>query len=232
MEGILSLIVHTDIDMDFADRDAALSTLAYVPASMVERGAHRIKQGSVVKHQTGVYFQDAPIDPLTGLCSILYEDAAELGYFKIDFLNNSIYQGVRDEDHLDALVKEEPVWELFEMREVVGSLAHIKDHFGTVQVIKPKCIEDLAVVLALIRPAKRHLIGRSREEINSDIWKPEPGSDDGYRFKRAHAIAYAVSIVVQLNLMSERAVEAMNDDTGPSIEEPDRWEPEELPDWV
>lgn len=201
------MIVSTDIDIDFADRDAALATLAYVPASREERGV-------LAKHQTGVYFQDAPLDPVTGFASILYEEAAELGYFKIDFLNNTIYQGVRDEAHLDELVNRDPEWSLLEERDIVGMLAHIKDHFGAVQFIKPKSIDDLAVVLAIIRPAKKHLYGRSRTEIDAEIWKPEPGAEE-YQFKRAHAIAYAVSIVVQLNLLVDQAAAELEAEEDP-----------------
>ena len=69
--------------------------------------------------------------------------------------------------------------------------------------MKPQSIEELAEVLAVIRPAKRHLLNESKETIsNEEVWKkPE---DDSYFFKKAHAIAYAVSIVVQLNLFCEQ----------------------------
>jgi hypothetical protein len=190
--------VSTDIDIDFASRDVALATLAHVPASRIERGVF-------TKHQTGVYFQDVPVDPVTGYCSILYEDAGDLGYFKIDYLNNSIYDDVRDPEHLDELVAREPEWELLEDREIVSGLAHVREHFGTLQSIKPRSIDDLAVVLALIRPAKRHLLGKSRQEIDAEIWKPEPGGDE-YWFKRAHAVAFSLSIIVQLNLMVEQVM--------------------------
>lgn len=186
--------VTTDIDIDFADRNKALEGLACVPAAMLSErhGAQR--------HASGVYFQNIPVDPLTGLAAYDYDKAAELGYFKIDFLNNRIYQGVRDEEHLRRLIATEPPWECFEDREIVETLAHIHSHFGTVQAIRPRSIEDLAVVLALIRPGKKHLIGRSRDEIDREIWDQDDG---GYTYKKSHAISYAMSIVVQLNLMAE-----------------------------
>ena len=68
--------------------------------------------------------------------------------------------------------------------------------------MKPKSVEELAEVLAVIRPAKRHLLNESKEKISSEVWvKPDDGS---YYFKKAHAIAYALSIVVQLNLFCEQ----------------------------
>lgn len=186
----------TDIDIDFADREQALSGLMHVAATRFERN-------EFLRHPSGVYFQEVPIDPFTGWCSVPYEKAQELGYFKIDFLNNSIYQGVRDEAHLDELLKREPEWSLLEDRTIVSMLAHIGEHFGTVQTIRPKSIEDLALVLALIRPGKRHLTYMPREMIEADIWKPNP---DGYVFKKSHSVAYAVSVVVQMNLLVEQTV--------------------------
>ena len=198
--GILSMtIVSTDIDIDFADRLGALEGLAHVPAAVVSDGRRQ-------RHPSGAYFQEIPFDPLTGLAAFDFKQAAELGYFKVDFLNNSIYEGVQDEDHLDRLMNQEVDWELFLNRGIVDQLSHVAGHYGIIHSIQPKSIEDLAVVLALIRPGKRHLVGQARAAIDAEIWQP---SSDGYEFKRAHAIAYAVSIVVQLNLIWEKELHAM-----------------------
>jgi hypothetical protein len=186
--------VDTDIDIDVANREHALTGLHHIPATV------RDKHGVVSRHPSGVYFQPVPVNPLTGLCAYDKDAAAERGYFKIDLLPNKIYTEVRDEDHLDDLMAREPVWELFDDPLFVNELPHIWKHYGTVQSIRPRSIEDLAIVLALIRPGKKHLIGRAREEIDAEVWLPD---DQGFRFKRAHAIAYAVSIVVKLNLMIE-----------------------------
>jgi DNA polymerase III alpha subunit len=70
--------------------------------------------------------------------------------------------------------------------------------------MKPRSVEQLAMVLALIRPGKRHLIGKIWPAVESEIWKL---SNDGeYVFKKSHAIGYALAIVVQMNLMIEEAV--------------------------
>ena len=128
------------------------------------------------------------------------------GYFKVDFLHNTIYQGIRDETHLIELLTTEPPWDLFDDEDVVNSLAHVSGHFGVVHSIGPKSIGDLAICIALIRPGKKHLIGKPRSEIDRHIWiKP---NDGGYHFKKSHAISYASAIVVQLNLMIERATQS------------------------
>jgi hypothetical protein len=193
--------VTTDIDIDFADRETALCDLMHVSAS-------RTHGAEFLKHQTGIYFQNVPVDPISNLCAFDYERAAENGYFKVDFLNNSIYEGIRDEDHLIALMADPP-WELFEVEEIVSRLAHIKEKFGLVSMIKPQSVEDLAVILALMRPGKRYLLGKSRKEIDAEIWKK---SEDGaYSFRRSHAIAYAVAITVQLNLLCEKTAQAIDE---------------------
>jgi hypothetical protein len=65
----------------------------------------------------------------------------------------------------------------------------------------PESIEQLAAVLAMIRPAKRYLIGKEWTTVMTEIWT-KPDNDD-YYFKKAHAIAYAHVIVVQMNLICE-----------------------------
>lgn len=193
--------MKTDIDIDFADKDSALLHFDHVAASMMRDGVRQ-------RHPSGVYFQDVPVDPFNGLSSISYEEAGELGYFKVDFLNNTLYDGVRDESHLIDLMNREPDWGMLDHRPLVEMLAHIHSHFGIVQQIKPTSVDDLAVVLALMRPGKRHLLGKSRNEIDAEVWSVS----DGYSFKRAHAIAYAVAIVVQMNLICEEMASEMEEE--------------------
>jgi DNA polymerase III alpha subunit len=115
-------------------------------------------------------------------------------------LNNHIYKGVKSEEHLDKLLATEPMWELFEHKEIVDQLFHINKHYEIVKQHLPKSVEDLAIILALIRPGKRHLVGNSWEVILSEVWE----QTDSYFFKRSHAIGYATAIIVQLNLIIEQ----------------------------
>jgi hypothetical protein len=59
--------------------------------------------------------------------------------------------------------------------------------------------------LALIRPAKKHLIGKSWSEVSQTIWNKE---DDGYSFKKAHAIGYSQLVAVHMNLLTTSASQA------------------------
>jgi len=184
-----------DIDIDFEDRTKALAVLKHIKASRLDRG-------ELVPHNTGVYLHSVPIDAGKNICSIDHETAEEKNYFKIDFLNVSVYKDVRDEAHLIQLMETEPLWDLLEQDEFTDLLFHVNGYGNLLRQMKPHSIEELAMLLALIRPAKRHLVGKSWTEIGTTIWeKPENGE---YYFKKSHAIAYATAIVVQMNLICEK----------------------------
>lgn len=191
--------VTTDVDIDVYDRDMALEGLEHVRASIIR------DDGSVEKHNTGVYFQPIPKDPLTNRALIDHKDAEERGYFKIDFLNVSLYKDVRDEQHLNSLLNKEPDWELLTDELFVSQLFHIGNHYALIKKLSPKSVDQLAAALAIIRPAKKYLENKSWNEIEKDVWvKPK---DESYFFKRSHAVAYALAIVVQMNLIVEQLSE-------------------------
>jgi hypothetical protein len=184
-----------DIDIDFADRSRVLDIIKHVPAVMAEGK----------KHNTGVYCHEIPVNPLTGYAAIEYESAEDRGYFKIDFLNVSAYTGVRDEAHIKELLAVEPLWDLMYEKDVCDKLFHINGYHTLLADLKPKSISELAMVLALIRPGKKHLLPVCREKgfeaIKDEIWTR---TEDAYFFKHSHAVGYAHLIVMQLNLICEQ----------------------------
>lgn len=193
--------ISFDVDMDFPDRSEILSKLNGITAS-IER------KGKFEKHNSGVYFQAIPFDPETGLANIDHKEAEELGYFKIDFLNVSMYEKVKDNAHLEKLLDTEPMWELLLEEKFVSKLFHIGDYAKLVKQHRPTSVEQLSMLLAIIRPAKKHLQGKSWSDIEKDVWiKPTDGS---FAFKRSHATSYAIAITVQMNLFVEHL---LNDDT-------------------
>lgn len=185
-----------DIDIDFADRTKALALFEHVKAS-------REEDGRLVAHNTGVYFHTVPVDARSNLCSIPYHDAEDRGYFKIDFLNVSLYKDIKNEEHLVQLMNQEPLWDLLEQDDFVNLLFHVNGHGSILRRVKPKSVEQLAAVLAMIRPAKRYLIGKDWETVEAEIWT-KPKHEHEYYFKKAHAVAYAMAIVVQMNLICEQ----------------------------
>jgi hypothetical protein len=185
-----------DIDIDFADRTVVLEKIKYITAAIKNDNGH------FKKHNTGIYCTSIPYNPFTGLANIDYKEAVERGYFKLDFLNVSIYKDIRDEDHLKTLMDTEPLWDLLEQDDFSSLLFHVNGHGSILRQMKPTSILQLAAVLAMIRPAKRHLIGENWTTVMETIWtKPEDGE---YYFKKAHAVAYAMAVVVQMNLICEK----------------------------
>ena len=179
-----------DIDIDFADRQQALKLFKHVPARLKER-----------KHNTGVYFHRVPSNPFTSICTVEHTDADSMGFFKLDLLNLSIYKDVKDDDHLKQLMEREPIWELLEHKDFVDQLFHLSGHDSLLKQLKPSSVEQLAATLAIIRPAKRHLLNEPWNKILNEVWiKPK---NNEYFFKKAHAYSYAVAVVVHMNLLCE-----------------------------
>jgi hypothetical protein len=187
---------RSDIDIDFGDRTKVLAILKHIPASIKQ-------EDKLVKHNSGVYFTDIPVDPFAGVASIEHKSAEERGYVKLDLLNVNLYSQVRDEAHLNELMSTDPLWDLLLQREFTEQLSHIGNHHGTlVKMPEPvNSIPRMAMFLAIIRPGKRHLIGKPWAEVAESIWDT---TEDGYTFKRSHAVAYAHLVVVHMNLICEQ----------------------------
>lgn len=188
--------INFDVDIDVANRERALEWFNTTPAMIMRDGQH-------VKHNTGVYFQPIPQDPLTGISLIDHHEAEEQGWFKVDFLNNHIYAEVRSPEHLDRLCEQEVQWELLEHPEIVEQLYHIGNYADLVREYKPDSVTKLAMLLAIIRPGKKHLQGKTWQEIEQEVWLPS--AEAQYTFKKSHSVAFAKAITVQLNLIVEQA---------------------------
>ena len=176
-----------DVDIDFFNRDGVLKLFKHTPATIE-------KEDKVEKHKTGVYFHAVPEHPVTGHASLDYKKAEDRGYFKI-------YKYVSSEQELVELMIQEPDWDMLEDKKTVDQLFHLNGHFSIVSKLKPKTIEQLAAVLAIIRPAKRYLLNQTWQDINEHVW--EKPADGSYFFKKSHAVAYAQAIVVQMNLITK-----------------------------
>lgn len=185
----------SDIDIDFPNRDAALTHLRHHPAGI-------IRDGQLIRHNTGIYATKIPTDPFTGIASIDHHDAEDRGYIKLDFLNVSLYQRVESEDHLNQLMAQEPAWDRLYDPEFCAQLIHINAHYDTL-IRMPEAVNSIprmAMFLSVIRPAKRHLIGKPWAEVAATVW--EAPTDGGYAFKKAHALSYSHLVVINMNLLT------------------------------
>jgi hypothetical protein len=187
--------IKSDIDIDTGDRDKILQHLMHIPAAMREVKPIR-------KHPTGIYITEVPYDPVNDMCALDYKEAEDRGYFKLDVLNVNVYNQVRDEFHLIELMRE-PNWNRLKDRDFVEKLIHVNNQFDTIlQMPEPiNSIPRLAMFLAIIRPGKKHLIGKTFKEISNTVWHK---TQNGYVFKKSHAVAYAQLVVVHMNLLEEQ----------------------------
>jgi hypothetical protein len=185
---------NSDIDIDFGDREQILNLIKHTPAAM--RNVHPIR-----KHATGIHVTDIPYDAENNIANLDYTDAERRGYLKLDLLNVYVYQHVRDEQHLIELMRE-PDWNKLNDKNTVEHLIHLGNHYNSIQKMPEpiNSIPRLAMFLAIIRPAKKHLIGLPWREVAKTVWDK---NDDGYAFKKSHSVSYAQLVVVHMNLLAQ-----------------------------
>ena len=184
-----------DVDIDFSDRETAIKLLDGTPASI-------IRDSKAVKHNTGMYYHDIPIDPFTGNASMDHKVAEGRGYFKLDFLNLSVYDKVRNEAHLDELIAKTPNWKrLTTDHEFVSKIVHINNYADLLAAKTPNSIVTMAMFLAIIRPGKRHLRSEPWLNISATVWDRD--DTEGYTFRKSHATSYAMAVAVHMNLIEE-----------------------------
>jgi hypothetical protein len=92
-----------------------------------------VDNGKLKQHPVGYYFQDIPVDPLTGLAAIPYGETEEFGYYKIDMLTVHLLKSFDSKAEMRRLQKIEPNWDLLLDEEVVKTLFHLGKHHKVLQ---------------------------------------------------------------------------------------------------
>ena len=185
-----------DVDLGSISREKLLAIIKHTPAAMREVSPIR-------KHNSGVYVTDIPYDPVHDMATLDYAVAENRGYFKLDLLTVHLYDQVRDPEHLTKLIRE-PDWTMLLKRNNVIELFHLNNHYSSIQKMPEpiNSIPRLAMFMAIIRPAKKHLIGRPWNEVAKTVWDKD--ADGEYSFKKSHSLAYAHLVVVNMNLLTEQ----------------------------
>lgn len=184
--------MSADIDLDFADRSAVLNLIQHTPA--------RLSDGR--RHLTGVYVTDIPWDPVNQCAALDYETAETRGYFKLDFLNMSVYSLIQTPEHYEDMLAATPPWSrLWTDAQWVSQLAHVGNYYDLLKEMKPDNIPRLAAFISIIRPGKAHLQRRSWPEVFASVWDGD--ASRGYTFKKAHAISYAALVALHMNLLNQ-----------------------------
>jgi hypothetical protein len=189
--------MSADIDIDFADRSQLLELIQYTPA-------RQTVQGQVRRHNSGVYVTDIPLDPVHQCAAIDYEAAEQLGYFKIDLLNMSVYQLITGPEHYATAVATEPTWSrLWQEPEWARQLAHVGNYTDLLKAMQPDSIPRMAAFISIIRPGKAHLQRQTWDQVFDSVWDGDESR--GYTFKKSHAISYAALVALHMNLLSPSA---------------------------
>jgi hypothetical protein len=187
--------MSADIDLDFADRTQILNLIQHTPA-------RQLHQGQVRRHNSGVYVTDIPYDPVNQCAAIDYESAEARGYFKIDFLNMTVYQLIRDPEHYEQMLQQEPNWSrLWTDSAWASQLVHVGNYTDLLRQMRPDSIPRMAAFISIIRPGKAHLQGRTWDQVFESVWDGD--SSQGYTFKKSHAVSYAALVALHMNLLSQ-----------------------------
>jgi hypothetical protein len=187
--------MSADIDIDLADRDQLLQLINAIPA-------RQLHQGQIRRHNSGVYVTDIPYDPVNSCAAIDYEQAEQLGYFKIDLLNMSVYQLIKNPEHYEQVLQQEPNWaRLWTDPAWAQQLVHVGNYVDLLASMKPDSIPRMAAFISIIRPGKAHLQNQPWDRVFASVWD---GDDSrGFVFKHAHAVGYAALVALHMNLLNQ-----------------------------
>jgi hypothetical protein len=187
--------MSADIDLDLADRDQLLKLINTTAA----RQTH---QGQVRRHNSGVYATDIPYDPVNACAAIDYETAEQLGYFKIDLLNMTVYKLIQDPAHYQNMLAQEPPWSrLWTDPDWAGQLVHIGNYTELLKSMRPDSIPRMAAFISIIRPGKAHLQNLSWDQVFASVWDGD--ASRGFVFKQSHAVSYAALVALHMNLLNQ-----------------------------
>lgn len=183
--------MSADIDIDVPDRTAVLALIRHTAA----------RQQDGRKHNSGIYVTQIPQDITNNCAAIDYQTAERRGYFKIDLLNMSVYQLIKDTTHYDQMLNATPPWSrLWTEPQWAKQLVHVGNYTELLESMRPDSIVRMAAFISIIRPGKAHLQNKSWTEIFHTVWDGD--SSRGYSFKKSHAISYAALVALHMNLLN------------------------------
>jgi hypothetical protein len=192
------MVMSADIDIDMPDRAAVLQLISHT-------AARQLVQGQIRRHNSGVYVTEIPRDPINNCAAIDYEAAEQRGYFKIDFLNMNVYKMVRDPDHYEQMLAQEPEWSrLWSDSAWASQLVHVGNYVDLLGTMRPDTIPRMAAFISIIRPGKAHLQNKPWEQVFASVWDGD--ASQGFVFKKAHALGYAMLVALHMNLLQDVAV--------------------------
>lgn len=181
-----------DIDIDVPNRDAVLKLIQHTPARQVNGR----------RHNSGIYVTPIPVDSVAGCAAIDMQQAEQRGYFKIDLLNMSVYNLIRDPEHYDQLLNQTPPWSrLWTDSSWASELVHVGNYTDLLIEMQPDSIPRMAAFISIIRPGKAHLQRKSWDQVFASVWDGD--DSQGYTFKKSHALGYAQLVALHMNILNQ-----------------------------
>lgn len=174
--------------------------------------ASKLEHGRMVYHASGLYFQHMPLSPnatkTRPMAAYPHAIAKSKGFMKIDLLSNRhlfwFGSGLRRRDaYLDLLSHPEFPWDRFVLESLYGKgmnpkIAQLAKWFRFARMYPPKSVDDISVLVALVRPGKKHLQGKSLDDVRAGIWQDDNGGSPDMVFKRPHAVATAMTVCLHM----------------------------------
>jgi hypothetical protein len=185
--------MSADIDIDVPDRNRVLALIRHTAASQESNGTIR-------RHNSGIYVTDIPWDPVNECAALNYTTADQRGYFKIDLLNMSVYQQIHDIEHYEQLLAQSPDWKrLWTDTTWAQQLVHVGNYTDLLKQMRPDSVPRMAAFISIIRPGKAHLQGRPWDQVFDSVWDGD--ASRGFVFKKSHAVSYAALVALHMNLL-------------------------------
>jgi hypothetical protein len=114
----------------------------------------------------------------------------------------SVYQLVKNPEHYNTVLNQEPLWErLWTDPAWAKNLVHVGNYADLLQSMKPDSIPRMAAFISIIRPGKAHLQNQPWDQVFASVWDGD--ASRGFIFKHAHAVGYAALVALHMNLLSQ-----------------------------
>lgn len=126
-----------------------------------------------------------------------------MGFLKIDFLHLSVYDKFKSRKEIDSYLRLEPNWSYLQLPSVQQVVFQLSKHPDILNELRPRSLEELADVMALIRPGKKNLINLYKKDKINTRKILYAKDETGYSFKKSHAFAYAYVVILQLHLYED-----------------------------
>jgi hypothetical protein len=80
----------------------------------------------------------------------------------------------------------------------------VGNYVDLLKTMQPDTIPRMAAFISIIRPGKAHLQNKPWEQVFASVWDGD--ASQGFVFKKAHALGYAMLVALHMNLLQDVAV--------------------------